>query len=350
QAGSDALELRYSDAAEGPAVADWLRSERQLRVGVVGITLFRPFAGDLLGEVIKGCKGVAVLERTDQPLAEDLPLMREVRATLGKCLENGRTARGKPQPYPGYAAMAASEAPDLYSGVYGLGSRDLQPACLIGAVENMRPDSSQRRFFYLGIDFISEPLSPVEAECNDRLLDAYPQVRELAVKGSVNPDLMPPDALTIRIHSIGGWGAITTGKNLAMTLFELLDWEIRANPKYGSEKKGQPTTYYLAAAPTPIRLNCEYRYVDVVMSPDPNVFSHSNPLDGLKPGGVFILQADSPDPDTVWAGIPAARQQEIVERGIRLFFVDGFSIARDEASHPELQLRMQGNAFQGAFF
>lgn len=335
---------------EAQAVADWLRRERQLRVGVVGITLYRPFAGDLLGEVIKGCKGVAVLERTDQPLAEDLPLMREVRATLGKCLENGRTPRGKPLPYPGHAAMTAAEAPDLYSGVYGLGSRDLQPECLIGAVENMLPDSSQRRFFYLGIDFISEPLSPVEAECNDSLLAAYPQVRELAVKGSVNPDLMPPDALTVRIHSIGGWGAITTGKNLAMTLFELLDWEIRANPKYGSEKKGQPTTYYLAAAPTPIRLNCEYRYVDVVMSPDPNVFSHSNPLDGLKPGGVFILQADSPDPDTVWAGIPTARQQEITERGIRLFFVDGFSIARDEASHPELQLRMQGNAFQGAFF
>ena len=335
---------------EAQAVADWLRAERKLRVGVVGITLYRPFAGDLLGEVIKGRKGVAVLERTDQPLAEDLPLMREVRATLGKCLENGRTQRGKSLPYPGYAAIAATEAPDLYSGVYGLGSRDLQPECLIGAIENMLPEGSQHRFFYLGIDFVSDPQSPIEEASNDSLLQAYPQVRELAVKGSVNPDLMPQDALTIRMHSIGGWGAITTGKNLAMTLFELLDWEIRANPKYGSEKKGQPTTYYLAAAPEPIRLNCEYRYVDVVMSPDPNVFSHSNPLDGLKPGGVFILQASGNDPDAVWASIPALRQREIVDRGIRVFFLDGFSIARDEASNPELQLRMQGNAFQGAFF
>ena len=45
------------------------------------------------------------------------------------------------------------------------------------------------------------------------------------------------------MHSVGGWGAVTTGKNLAMTLFELLGWDIKANPKYGSEKKGQPTTY-----------------------------------------------------------------------------------------------------------
>jgi Pyruvate/2-oxoacid:ferredoxin oxidoreductase gamma subunit len=49
-------------------------------------------------------------------------------------------------------------------------------------------------------------------------------------------------------------------------------YDIKANPKYGSEKKGQPTTYYLAAAPEPIRINCEYFFVDVVLSPDPNVF------------------------------------------------------------------------------
>ena len=84
---------------------------------------------------------------------------------------------------------------------------------------------------------------------------------------------------------VGGWGAVTTGKNLAMTLYELLGFDIRANPKYGSEKKGQPTTYFLSAAPEPIRLNCEYTFVDVVMSPDPNVFTHSNPLFGLKQGG-----------------------------------------------------------------
>ena len=78
-----------------------------------------------------------------------------------------------------------------------------------------------------------------------------------------------------------------------MALYELLGFDIRANPKYGSEKKGQPTSYYLSAAPEPIRVNCEYFYVDVVMSPDPNVFGHTNALAGLKDGGVFILRQDS---------------------------------------------------------
>jgi len=79
---------------QAEAVADWLRENRKLKVGVVDLTLFRPFPGDLLGSILKGKKGVAVLERTDQPLAEDLPLMREVRATVTKCLENG-AAEGK---------------------------------------------------------------------------------------------------------------------------------------------------------------------------------------------------------------------------------------------------------------
>ena len=64
-------------------------------------------------------------------------------------------------------------------------------------------------------------------------------------------------------------GAITMGKNLAMTAFELLGMHIKANPKYGSEKKGQPTTFYAAFAHEPIRLNCELKHVNVVLSVGP---------------------------------------------------------------------------------
>ena len=170
----------------------------------------------------------------------------------------------------------------------------------------------------------------------------------MVVRGSENPNLMPPGAITVRMHSIGGWGAITTGKNLAMTLFDLLGWDIKANPKYGSEKKGQPTTYYLSAAPEPIRVNSEYVHLDVVLSPDPAVFGHSNPLTGLKKGGVFIIQSNLGE--ETWAAFPRWAQQQIVDQELRVFYLDAFKIAREEAGSAELQLRMQGNAFQGAFF
>jgi pyruvate-ferredoxin/flavodoxin oxidoreductase len=335
---------------QAEAVADYLRETRKLKIGVVNLTMWRPFPGELVARMLLGKKGVAVLERTDQPLAEDLPIMREVRAALTKCLENGTLAKGEALPYGEYPVYKQTDMPRLYSGCYGLGSRDLQPEALIGAIENMLPDGQHRKFFYLSVDFVREAADPKDEIRIQRLLDAYPRIGELAIRGSENPNLLPKGAITVRMHSVGGWGAVTTGKNLAMTLYDLLGFDIRANPKYGSEKKGQPTTYFLSAAPEAIRLNCEYTYVDVVMSPDPNVFTHSNPLAGLDKGGVFIIQSYLEDPAEVWASFPPQARKAIVDNEIRCFFMDGFKIAREEASDPELQYRMQGNAFQGAFF
>ena len=332
-------------------VADYLRTTRGLKVGVVDLVMWRPFPGDLLARIVKGKKGVAVLERLDQPLASDLPIAKELRATVAKCLENGLDPK-----HPAFPQLETysklQDAPPIYSGSFGMGSRDLQPEGLIGAVENMLPDGDRKRFYYLSIDFLREkPVTPKQRLHQETIAAGYPKVQELAVKGSENPNLMPDGAVTVRFHSIGGWGAITTGKNLAMTLFDLLGYHIKANPKYGSEKKGQPTTYYLSAAPEPIRINCEYIYVDVVLSPDPNVFKHTNAVAGLKKGGVFILQANHDMSDEeVWQTIPPIFRSLIVRRDIQVFALDGFQIARDEATDVELQLRMQGIAFQGAFF
>ncbi|MBS1826122.1 MAG: 2-oxoacid:acceptor oxidoreductase family protein [Acidobacteria bacterium] len=333
------------------AVADYLREKRKIKVGVVNMTMFRPFPGEMVAAVLKGRKGVAVLERTDQPLAQDLPLIREIRAAMGRSLENSRSGKGT-LPYPDYPTYkSADDMPPLYSGSYGLGSRDLQPEGLIAAVENMLPEGGKRKFYYLSVDFAhAKPFTPKQEIHQQNVVDAYPHVKQMAIRGSENPNLMPKNSITVRFHSVGGWGAITTGKNLAMTLFDLLGFHIKANPKYGSEKKGQPTTYYLSAAPEPIRMNCEYFYVDVVLSPDPNVFNHSNPLAGLKKGGVFIIQSTHEDEKDVWAQIPQRFQQIIIENEIKVYYLDAFKIAREEATDPELQFRMQGIAFQGAFF
>ncbi|MGD9388132.1 MAG: 2-oxoacid:acceptor oxidoreductase family protein, partial [Gammaproteobacteria bacterium] len=332
------------------AVADYLRETRRLKVGVVDLVMFRPFPADRIGALLRGMRGVTVLERVDQPLAADAPLAREVRATLGKCIENGRASGTAPHAgLPAYKQL--TDVPDLYTACFGLGSRDVSPGDLVGAVENMLPDGGQRRMSYLGIDFFrSRPLHPKEQVRQERLARDYPQLGELAVKGSENPNLMPPDCVTVRMHSIGGWGAITTGKHLATTLFDLLGWHIKANPKYGSEKKGQPTTFYLAVAPTPIRINGEYHHVDVVLSPDPNVFGHSNALAGLRDGGIFVIQSDAATPEAAWERIPLRYRRHIAARGIRVFYLDAFRIAREEATDPDLELRMQGIAFQGAFF
>src|SRR5690606_6045152 len=121
------------------AVADWLRETRGLKVGVLNLTMFRPFPADLIATLLRGRKGVTVLERTDQPLAADAPLLRELRTAMGKAVENGRaatTSSVKPLPYAGISAIRSDEVPDFYSGGFGFGSRDLQPGDIVAAVDN----------------------------------------------------------------------------------------------------------------------------------------------------------------------------------------------------------------------
>jgi pyruvate-ferredoxin/flavodoxin oxidoreductase len=339
-----------SVVSNAEAVADYLREVKKLRVGVLDVTMFRPFPADLISRVLRGKRGVVVLERVDQPLAVDAPLLREIRAAMGQAVENGRVAKTSATPHPGVERVLATEVPEFYSGCFGLGSRDLQPGDIVAAVENMMPDAAQRRQFYLGIDFLRPGTRLPKLQIwQEQLRDAYPTLGGLSLTSAGNVNLLPAGAVAVRIHSVGGWGAITMGKNLAATVFDLLHLEIKANPKYGSEKKGQPTTFYATFAPERIRLNCELRHVDVALSPDPNVFRHSDPLAGLADGGAFVLQSDR-SPEDAWAALPASAQREIIERKIRVYLLDGFAIAGTEASDIELRYRMQGAAFMGAFF
>jgi pyruvate-ferredoxin/flavodoxin oxidoreductase len=52
----------------------------------------------------------------------------------------------------------------------------------------------------------------------------------------------------------------------------------------------------------------------------------------------------------MWASIPEQYQRTIIDKRSACYYLDAFKIAREEATDPELQLRMQGIAFQGAFF
>jgi len=333
-------------------VAEHLRKQG-LKVGVLNVTMFRPFPADLVTKLLAGKKGVTVLERCDQPLAVDPPLLREIRAAMTQGMENWKAQRtnGKTGlPFPKLAPVDPAGTPDFYSAGFGFGSRDIQPGDIVAAVNNMLPEGRHQRQFYLGIDFIRKGTRLPKLQIwQEELLEAYPHLGELALEPAGDLNLLPEGSTALRIHSVGGWGAITMGKNIAMTAFELFGMDVKANPKYGSEKKGQPTTFYAVLAHEPIKLNAELKHVNVVLSPDGNVFRHSDPLAGMEKGGVFVIQSNE-EPEQVWRNLPAQARRAVKEKDIQVFCLDGFGIASAEAQDPELRYRMQGVAFMGAFF
>jgi len=324
---------------------DYLRNQRNARVGSIHINVIRPFPEAAVINALRGKRNVIILERTDEALAGDNPLARDIRVALNKANEAAKFGGALP-------ALKPEETPRLFRGTYGLGSRDFRPEHSLGAYEfaigqTRRKDgkgaADGETYFTLGID---HPYSVISKD---------------------TPSLLPEGAIAVRFHSIGGWGMITTGKNLGELIGEFGDYltktkpeyeadgslkqklYVMANPKYGSEKKGAPTNYYLTVAPERIKVNCELNHVDVVLCCDPKAFTHTNPLDGLKKGGSFVWES-SDSPETAWQRIPAKFRQFVKENNIRVFILPGFDIARQATNKPDLQLRMQGNSFLGAFF
>ena len=351
---------------DAEAVADYLRDARRLKVGVLNLTMFRPFPSGLVATLLAGRKGVVVLERTDQPLAVELPMIREIRAAMAQAAENGRVraaqsngrrwwrkraaAPGTPLPYPALPAIGPDQVPDLYSGCYGLGGRDLQPADLVAAVENMLAKGTGRRQFYLGIDFIDEdtPLPKVQIRQESILAD-YPQLRELALQPADGIDLNSSDSIELRIHSIGGWDATPAGHSLAAAAAELFGMHVKAFPTRSRERRGQPTRYSAVLSRHPLKLNGELKHVDIVIAQDPGVFRHSDPLEGMRDGGILVIQSDLAAED-LWNSFPQTAQWAIRERKIRVCSVDGAGIASADAGSPAERYRLQGLAFMGAFF
>ena len=153
----------------------------------------------------------------------------------------------------------------------------------------------------------------------------------------------------MRGHSVGGFGSVTTNKVIATIAGNVFGKDVQAYPKYGSEKKGLPTTYYLTIADTHINMHCELEHVELLCINDPTAILSPLTLKGLVPGGAIFMQSPYADPAEVWKRIPPTNQQTIREKKIRVYFCDMVKIAREVASEPDLQMRMQGIVLLGAF-
>ena len=288
------------------AVVDVLR-RRGRAVGAVAVTAFRPFPAGALAAAVGRAKRVAVVERTDEPAAADNPLTRETKAALYR------------------AATQGAAVPRVLSVSAGLGSRDVSAGDLAAVFDRLSAlGADDPDFAVLGI---RHPLALAAAPIDSR----------------------PSGAFSMRGHSIGGLGSITTNKLLATLVGELFGKYVQAYPRYGSEKKGLPTSYNLTVADVPIRAHGEVDRVDLVPLHDVAAFSLGDPLHGLVDGGTVFVQSSLTDANAIWSAFPAPARADIVARRIRVTALDTASLARSHAPKPDLVLRMQGIALVGVF-
>src|SRR5437773_486731 len=294
------------------AAVDYMREKKGIPVGCLNVCCFRPFPSRQIVDALKNCTAFTVLERMDDPLSTTgNHLTREIKAAFCDAI-TGQNGLEK-----------IEKVPRIYQGAAGLGSRDVRPGDLFAVVDNMIEDGQD--FFCVGID------------------------HALALKVKEDPDLREPGSFSMRGHSVGGFGSVTTNKVIATIAGDVFGMDVQAYPKYGSEKKGLPTTYYLTIANKHIYLHSELEFVDLVVLNDTTALFSGNPLVGLLPGGAIVMQSSFNNPKDVWERIPAHHKKFICEKKIRVYFADMVQIARDVASVADLQMRMQGIVLLGGF-
>ncbi|MEP0843129.1 MAG: pyruvate ferredoxin oxidoreductase, partial [Phycisphaerae bacterium] len=171
---------------------DYMRSEMNLRVGALNVCSYRPWPGPEIVQALRNVKAFTVIERMDDPLAPANPLMRDIKtsfldARLG--LEEYRQA-----------GVAVEEFPAMIQCSAGLGSRDIRPGHFIGLVQNMRhklEGNGHKEFCTVGIQ------------------------HETAIDPPIDPDVRPEGAYSMRGHSVGGYGSVTTNKVIATLMGDL---------------------------------------------------------------------------------------------------------------------------------
>ncbi|WIY84021.1 2-oxoacid:acceptor oxidoreductase family protein [Propionimicrobium sp. PCR01-08-3] len=317
------------------AVMPYLRSQG-IKVGLVAVKLLQPFPEAELVAAVRGKKAVTIMERSDQ---------MALTGFVNQAIFRGAANAAHPGRFPGIEPI--DEIPAMTSAIFGLGGHDLQPRDLVAAAQNMAGENASP-LVYLGSTFFSEESGRSFSELEAKLAAAYPETTLMALPVGKNPQLLPDKAMRIRFHSVGGYGTIATGKLMTDILAGALGLYSKSAPKYGSEKSGAPTNYYITLSPEPVLVtNAELEDVEVVLSPDHKVFQHTNPLKGLVAGGTLIMQSNLP-PEQAWRALPAAARTTIREKKIKFSIIDAFSVAAEHAPTAELQTRMMGIAFIGA--
>ncbi len=292
--------LLNSHAAEtAMAAVDHMRDEMGKSVGVVSVVCFTPFPKEELVEAIRRAESVTVMEKVDHRLNFDNPLTAAVKSAL----------------YESHCSVS------VYSCSAGLGGVEITPGQYIAIAEHME-QKGKERFFYVGAN------SP------------------LSLKVRTEPNLLPKGAFTFIGGSLGGLGAVGTGKFISDLFQEISGGVVRAAANYGAEKMGLPTTIFSTVSKERVRVHCQPDDVQVYMAMLPAAISYEE-VKHVREGGTLIIASPLTKPADIIAGLPEKTRHIIADRKLDVIAVDASGIAGKHAP-PAFQERMKGVVFAGA--
>src|SRR4030067_2065487 len=142
--------------------------------------------------------------------------------------------------------------------------------------------------------------------------------------------------IEVRIHGRGGQWAVTSVEMLARAAIEEGKYA-QGFPSFGPERRGAPVIAFARVEEKPIRLRAKIYQPDVVVVLDPSLLKILDPSQGLKPGGLLIINTNK----TI--------EQIRSEFGykVHLATVEANKIARQELGLPLTNTTMLGALVRG---
>ena len=266
---------------------DYMVKTTGAKVGVVKVRLYRPFSAEaLINAIPDSVKKISVLDRTKEPGSLGEPLYLDVVAAL----------KG-----------TKFDAVPVFTGRYGLGSKDTTPAQIVAVYEN-----NDKKQFTLGIeDDVTNLSLPLGA-----------------------PIVTTPEGTTnCKFWGLGADGTVGANKNSIKIIGDNTDMYAQAYFDYDSKKSGGVTMSHLRFGHTPIKSTYLIKQANFVACHNPAYVRKYNMVQELVDGGTFLLNCSWSDAE-LDEHLPGQMKKFIADHKIKFYTIDGVKIGIETGMGP----------------
>jgi pyruvate-ferredoxin/flavodoxin oxidoreductase len=282
------------DATEQTVAA--LNSAGQ-KVGLLKVRLFRPFVADSFASALPATvRKIAVLDRTKEPGGVGEPLYLDAVSSLAECERPARVIGGR----------------------YGLSSKEFSPAMAKAVFEELQKD---------------RPLNHFTVGIND-------DVTHTSLAYDSNFSTESTATTRALFYGLGSDGTVGANKNSIKIIGEDTDNYAQGYFVYDSKKSGSTTISHLRFGPEPIRSSYLIERANFIGCHQTAFLERFDVLSRAESGATVLLNTPL-GPDEVWSHLPRKVQHQIIEKNLRLFVIDAYSVAREVGMAERINTIMQ---------
>ena len=261
---------------------DYLNAQGK-KVGLVKVRLYRPFVSSAFVEAIPSTvKKITVLDRTKEPGSMGEPLYLDVVAALKR--EN-----------------KFNDVP-VFTGRYGLGSKDCNPAQIIAVYNN-----TEKPVFTIGIE---------------------DDVTKLSLAITENPNTTPEGTTCCKFWGLGSDGTVGANKNSIKIIGDHTDMYAQAYFAYDSKKSGGVTISHLRFGKSPIKSTYFVNKANFVACHNPSYIDKYDMVQDVIPGGSFLLNCQW-TPEELDEKLPAPVKAYIAKNNINFYIINAIKVAKE---------------------